>query len=142
MRCFNVGSGRAGEWSRTLTVRSEKEEAAAKLIEAHARGHAGRLKAHEAEREAADGAPSAADGGLAVITQEGLAVHANKRHQMSRGMEGWSPFARAIGQVFVSFGVPNGVRGLLFELSPLQVEALVTLTLTLTLTLAFTLTQP
>jgi hypothetical protein len=42
-----------------------------------------------------------------------------------KGMAGWSPFTRSIGEFFLQAGVPNGVEGELFNLSARQVEQMI-----------------
>jgi len=121
VRAYNVGSATPGEWSQTLLIFSEKEEEAALVMEKSARQRLAKRRTAKMIEEASG---TAHEGGIAVVEQEGLDGFAGKKHTMVRSMEGWSAFARVVGQHYLSMGVHRGVQGKLFDLTPQAVEEL------------------
>jgi len=122
MRAFNIGSLEPGPWSNVVVMEPEK----AKSGDNEAAAAIARKKSFKAPKTKLERMESmTAEGGVAVIAQQGIEKMIGKKFHSVSKMEGWSDFCKAIGAFYLEVGVWGGVEGKLFELTPQRVEELV-----------------
>ena len=134
VRAYNVACATPSGWSEVFTLGTQAEEMSKKVVAVAQAGMIRRTKfVSDAKKRQANrisaaggggGPPSVTkkDSGLAVV--EHGSITSGIGELVQRNMKGWSPFATALGNVFLELGVPGGVRGRLFDLTISQIEAL------------------
>ncbi|KAL1514487.1 hypothetical protein AB1Y20_003586 [Prymnesium parvum] len=117
IRAFNVGCLEASPWSEVISLGPEED-----------------LKPQPRPSNAASAGSSGivAEAGSAVVMQDDISQFAKRKsiigsvpHVVNDNMKGWSPFKKAVGSLFLEFGVRDGVKGKMFDLTPQQAEDLV-----------------
>jgi len=142
IRAYNVACTTPGPWSDVYVLDPEEEEDA-KNVAATRKANLSKARRNSKRSKARSANKVESEEGVAVVdaNEEDAEATADQafggnalRHAAlkpakfasSDKMEGWSELAKAVGEFYVKVGVPGGVEGTLFDLTPQQVEGLVT----------------